>query len=242
MWGKFTEPNKINTKAINAKDDELKRNQFITDYVPFILKTVSDQLKRYVETENSEEYSVGLIGFNEAIDKYEPSKGSFLSFAKLVIQSRIKDLLNKNKSLENVVYIENYDENIICNEDIELKMEIQDLENELSKFNISLDDLVINGPKHKDTREQCVLIGSTISKDKEIMDKIYEKFKIPITRIVVKYNQSKKTITRNKNFILTTSVIFYKNYEILLGWIKKPIVNNRVNDENEQNRRGGYDG
>jgi len=114
MWGKFTEPNKINTKAMNAKDDELKRNQFITDYVPFILKTVSDQLKRYVETENSEEYSVGLLGFNEAIDKYESSKGSFLSFAKLVIQSRIKDLIIKNKSLENVVYIEDYNENFAC--------------------------------------------------------------------------------------------------------------------------------
>ena len=72
-----------------------ERNKLIEDYIPFIIKTVSKQLNRYIETENSDEFSIGLIAFNEAIEKYNSDKGIFLKFAELVISNRIKDNLRK---------------------------------------------------------------------------------------------------------------------------------------------------
>ncbi len=42
-----------------------------------------------------EELSIALMAFNEAIDGYDTSKGSFLSFAKLVINRRLIDYLRK---------------------------------------------------------------------------------------------------------------------------------------------------
>ncbi len=51
---------------------------------------------RYVCTDNDEEFSIALIAFNEAIEKYNEDRGNFWAFAKLVIESRLKNNLRKN--------------------------------------------------------------------------------------------------------------------------------------------------
>ncbi|ATA59272.1 RNA polymerase sigma factor SigI [Geobacillus stearothermophilus] len=55
------------------------RNELIEQYKPFIAKTASSVCKRFIREED-DEASIGLIAFNEAIEKYAPHKGgSFLS-------------------------------------------------------------------------------------------------------------------------------------------------------------------
>ena len=50
-------------------------NELIDSYKPFIAKTVSSVCKRYIH-ESDDEFSIGLIAFNEAIQKYIPKKGT----------------------------------------------------------------------------------------------------------------------------------------------------------------------
>jgi len=50
---------------IKAGDDSA-REEFILRFRPFILKLVYKATDRHVEPENSEEYSVALLAFNEA--------------------------------------------------------------------------------------------------------------------------------------------------------------------------------
>ena len=77
--------------------DRLLKDRFISDYQPFIIKSVSQILNnKYIDIENSEEYSVGLIAFNEAIEKYDVNKGkNFMKFAELVIRRRMVDYFRK---------------------------------------------------------------------------------------------------------------------------------------------------
>ena len=78
--------------------DNLLKEKFIEDYKPFIIKTVSRVTGKYVQIENSEEYSIGLIAFNEAIETFDEHKNpSFLNFCKQVIKRRIIDYIRKNK-------------------------------------------------------------------------------------------------------------------------------------------------
>ena len=80
-------------------------DKLIQDYMAFIVKTVSSITGRYVSVENDDELSIALIAFKEAIDKYEESRGSFSSFAKLVISSRVKNYLikeNRNNKVESI--------------------------------------------------------------------------------------------------------------------------------------------
>ena len=49
--------------------DGVLHNELIEQYKPFVAKTVSGVCKRYIE-ETDDEFSIGLIAFNEAIEKY----------------------------------------------------------------------------------------------------------------------------------------------------------------------------
>ena len=54
-------------------------NELIEEYIPFIIKTISKFTNRYVSIENDEEFSIGLFGFYEAIQKYNNDRGPLCS-------------------------------------------------------------------------------------------------------------------------------------------------------------------
>lgn len=64
-------------KAVESiqKGNKDLQNELIQQYKPFIAKTVSSVCKRYID-EKDDEFSIGLIAFNEAIEKYSPEKGN----------------------------------------------------------------------------------------------------------------------------------------------------------------------
>ncbi|MCY7801218.1 RNA polymerase subunit sigma, partial [Bacillus haynesii] len=51
------------------KGNQQLQNELIDQYKPFVAKTVSSVCKRYID-EKDDEFSIGLIAFNEAIEKY----------------------------------------------------------------------------------------------------------------------------------------------------------------------------
>lgn len=83
--------------------DWFLKEEFISDYTPFILKTVARITGKYVDIENSEEYSIALMAFDEAINCFDIGKNkSFLGFSDLVINRRIIDYIRKNRKNKNV--------------------------------------------------------------------------------------------------------------------------------------------
>lgn len=70
----------------------------IEKYMAFLIKTVSSFTGRYISIENDEEFEIALLAFTEAIEKYQPEKGVFLAFAKLVIVSRLRIMWKKKRS------------------------------------------------------------------------------------------------------------------------------------------------
>jgi len=217
-------------QIIKDSGDILARNELIQDYIPFIIRAVAKQLNKYIETENSDEFSIGMIAFNEAIDKYDFAKGSFLGFAELVIENRLKDLWRKKQKEQREISLEDclqstpgnfpepyseIDDDLIC-----LREEIKKFEAELVKFGISLEDLVIETPKHSDTRKNAVCLSERISKDKLIVEEIYTKKKLPLKKIVLKYKTTLRIIKRSKKFIISMVVILTGGFNQLKSWVK----------------------
>ena len=204
-------------------------NELIENHMPFIIKSISDVTGRYVSCENDEELSVGLLGFHEAIERYDNEKGHFLSFAKLVIGSRIKNYLkgenkHNNSSLEELLdkgleikdeYLEQKEDNSILVE------EITRLKTEISFFGFTLEDLVDEAPKQQATRKNAITLSEEISKDEEFTSFMYVKKRLPIKRIVLKFSVTEKVIKRSKKFIISVVIIIDKNLSALKNWIRK---------------------
>ena len=210
-------------------DKHTSINELIDQHMPFIIKSISDVTGRYVSCENDEELSVGMLGFNEAIERYDNEKGHFLSFAKLVISSRIKNYLkgenkNQHSSLDELVdkgleikdeYVEHEEDNSLLIDDINrLKMEI-------SSFGFSLEDLVNEAPKQQATRMNAIHLSEQISKEEEFLSFMYLKKRLPIKKIVLRFQVTEKVIKRSKKFIISVVIIIDKNLSSLKNWIRK---------------------
>lgn len=205
-------------------------NEIIEEYIPFIIKTISKFTNRYVSIENDEEFSIGLVGFYEAVQKYNNDKGPFLPFAQLVITSRLKNYYNKeNKHNLHISMDSMEEEGINIKEKLsnpiedksELVDEMDELKREINIFGFSLEDLVDEAPKHVDTRANALDLSEKVSKDKPLVDFMYTKMRLPIKQISLKYRVTQKVIKGSKKFIITGIIIFYRNFRNLKLWIKR---------------------
>jgi len=198
--------------------DNEKINNFINDYTPFIIKTVSKLKGQYLDLENDEEYSIALMAFNEAMGKYDYEKGAFLNFAKIVIESRVK---NYWTSIKKHQHIDLDDVPIAAEENNEdLINEIKEFELTLLLFGLDFEALIEAAPKHIDTRKRAVSIANKTSQNKTFVNHIYEKRRLPITLMSKAYNVSIKIIKKSKIFILSTVIIFDKKLTLIQEWLK----------------------
>lgn len=215
-------------KAIKEGDAE-ERDKLISEYIPFIIKSITKVTNRYIEIENNDEYSIGLQAFNEAIDRYEFGKGTFISYAETVIRSRIIDYKRKGSNKKKIVSLnEDIDEGLqlidTLKEDdftknLEMKEQIDKFKSILKDFDISLEELVKESPKHIDTRLNTLNIARKISKDVEIKEELYRKKTLPMKRITEKYDVTKKVLKGNRKFIIASVLIIDSDLDLIKSYI-----------------------
>lgn len=65
----------LDEQVASAKQgDDEARNEMLKQYQPFIAKSVSEVCKRYIDPARDDEFSIGLLAFNEAIQSYSCDK------------------------------------------------------------------------------------------------------------------------------------------------------------------------
>ncbi|QZY54241.1 RNA polymerase sigma-I factor [Crassaminicella profunda] len=210
--------------------DTEEREKIIKEYIPFIIKTVSDKLNRYIEAENSEELSIGIEAFNEAIDRYEPKRGNFIGFAELVIKNRIIDELRKSSKHKKTILISQFEEDDNeklqkhfsvedFTEKITLKEEIKEFEEKLKIFQITFSELVQEAPKHMDTRINGIRIAQYIVDHKALKEELFRKKMLPSKKLIDGLGVSAKILKRSRKFIIATVIILEGDFEKLRNYI-----------------------
>ena len=218
--------------------DKKLQNELIHSYKPFIAKTVSSVCKRYIH-ESDDEFSIGLIAFNEAIQKYDVEKGSSLiSFSEIIIKRRVIDYIrtqakSNNLSLDigNHTDNEEYDGSSI---DAELSIDAyqKKTEDELRKedilkytevliqFDLSFSDLLKQSPKHADARRNAVQVAKILAENEELKEIFITKKKLPIKQLESYVKISRKTIERNRKYIMAITLILIGDFIFLKDYIK----------------------
>lgn len=213
-------------------------NEIIENYKPFIAKTVSSVCKRYIY-ETDDEFSIGLIAFNEAIEKYSPEKGSsLLSFSEVLIKRRVIDYIRKQSKSQHVsmdlTYSSLEEESpgmVIVNElsledfrkksDADLrKEEIVQFQTLLASFDLSFRDLVENSPKHSDARTNAIMVAKVLVENSELKNSLLEKKRLPIKELEKMVDVSRKTIERNRKYIIAIALILSSDYLYMKDYLK----------------------
>ncbi|HHW57456.1 MAG TPA: RNA polymerase sigma factor SigI [Clostridia bacterium] len=207
----------INDRVYVAKKDPAEREKLIEEYTPFIIKQLSLFTNKYIDEKNSDELSIGLIAFNEAIDSFDNTKGSFLSFSSLLIKRRLIDFLRKSQ--QNIVPLDLYIEKETDYEAENRKLEIISFVNLLSLYNITLEDLVKQSPKHSDTRKIATKIAYTICANPELLSYLKTKKNLPIKELTDVLKISRKTIEKHRKYIIALVIIISEDLPILKQYI-----------------------
>lgn len=213
-------------------------NTVINDYKPFVKKTVSSVCKRYIY-ESDDEFSIGLIAFNDAILKYNQDRGSsILSFAEVIIKRKVIDFIRKNGKYQDISMDRNLIENdtdssslsveqVVSVEEFEKQQEIEkrreeivDFQEHLSEYSLSFNDLVEQSPKHEDARLNAIEIAKRVVTSNELMSYLKEKKRLPIKKLEKQVNVSRKTIERNRKYIIAISLIMSGDYMYLKDYLK----------------------
>ncbi|OMF38690.1 RNA polymerase sigma-I factor [Paenibacillus sp. FSL H8-0548] len=219
--------------------DELLREQFIADYKPYILKVTSRFCKRYIDQNRDDEFSVALLAYNEAINQFDSDAGkSFIGFSETVIRRRLIDHVRKeqrhaqtipysmfdsedgeqprNNSVESWQAMASFE---IKRTEDERRLEIGELNQELMKFGISFAELVENSPKHADSRRLLIGIAQTLVSHSDLMDSLREKSKLAVKELTELCGVSRKTIERNRKYIIAISIIISGTYPYMHDYL-----------------------
>ncbi|TDF96349.1 RNA polymerase sigma factor SigI [Paenibacillus piri] len=215
------------------------RNQFITDYQPYVAKVTSRFCKRYIDPAKDDEFSIALGAFNEAINQFSQEAGrSFLGFAEQVMRRRLIDYVRKEQRFSqqmpySLFDVEDDEDNIVNPVEIhqaieqyekqkgmeERQGEIIDLNRCLSDFGIQFADLVDASPKHDDSRQALFVIGKQLSENTELMRIMLTKRMLPIKELLDLVEVSRKTLERNRKFIIAVALIYNGPYPYLRDYL-----------------------
>jgi len=227
------------TVALIQQGDQTLQNELIESYKPFIAKTVSAVCKRYIH-ESDDEFSIGLIAFNESIEKFSPERGkSLLSFAEVIIKRRVIDFIRKNikennlrldtgtdfqsdepiigMSIENELSIEQHNKEI---EELQRREEIFLFQKKLQSFGLTFQEIIEQSPKHADARKNAMAIAKMIVDNKELLSYLQEKKRLPIKELEKTAHTSRKTIERNRKYIIAITIILTEEFHFLRDYIK----------------------
>jgi len=212
-------------------------NELILSYQPFIAKCVSEVCKRYVG-KDEDEFSVGMIAFHDAIHLYSRDRGaSFLTFAQVIVKRKVIDYLRKENRQKVRTYLDQHeDEDEITDNPIMVsearkihalnqeawlrKQEIIQLTAELREYKISFEELTEIAPKHQDARQSAMFAAKQLLNDEELKAYVLKKKRLPIKKLLKLVPVSKKTLERNRKYILTIFIILAGDYDYLREYIE----------------------
>lgn len=226
----------IDVNAVKAKDDKTYIEEFIKEYEFFIIQTANKTTGKFI-TKSDDQWSVSLSAFNEAIRTYSFEKGSFLSFAELVIKRRLYDYIKKQSKHFNEIavspnmFTSDSDEEdmplkkevlskIAVKSDDEAKLEIEALSCTLNENGFSFFDLVSVSPKAAKTKTACAKAIAYISQNALLLNEMRNSKNLPIKIIEKNLCLPRKILERHRKYIIAGIEIISGNYPILAEYLK----------------------
>jgi RNA polymerase sigma factor len=226
LFGEVT----MEVALLNMKQqtNQVDRSSFIERYIPFIVKQVAMQMGRYVASETDEAFLIGLEAFNEAIDRYEAEKGSFINLASLIIKSRILDYQRKEARLrEHEVLMDPQDPDMLnlqsqahFEEAVSLKEEIDILKSTLMTFDLTLSDVAEQSPVHSLVRHTLLQFCKQFVTYHHLMDKLLKSKQMPIKESVDLIAVSQKQIKSHRAYVIAVIIVIHKNLVSMTEYLR----------------------
>ncbi len=227
----------INDQVAASRRDPRELETLLMEMDPFILHSIFRLTHRFA-TVHDDEYSIALEAFVEAVQSFQPEKGSFLSFAYLVIRRRLIDYFKYQRHKNNEFLVEpshftgekpdSQDDNqpsflrfsVPAHvEDFTLKWEIDSLHDALKHQHISFQDLADSSPKSAKTKNACARIIVRILKDPNLIEQVKKHQNLPLKYLEEHLPIPRKTMEAHRKYIIAAVEIMTGDYPLLAEYL-----------------------
>lgn len=218
-----------------AKADMQKADDLIRAYIPFIRSEASKFLPRFC-TEQDDEFSIAMIAFHEAVVGFSRERGAFMSYASMLIRSRLIDYQRKEARHQHQLSLdeENGEDARPLLEDLEdktdhyeeavnleaTKQEIEELSAVMERFGIRFSDVADNSPRQERTLEACAKAIRYAGENEQLLGELLRTGKLPMAQLVSGSGAERKTLERHRKYILAMLLIQTNGYEIIRGHLR----------------------
>ena len=216
-----------------AQADPDAADRLIRDYIPFIRSEATKFMGRLC-TEQDDEYSIAMMAFYEAILGFRQERGAFLSYAGMLIRSRLID--HNRKEARHTGHISLYeekggeDDRALVDTIADAKdhyedsanreatrQEIEELSAVMAQFGITFSDVADNCPRQERTMQTCARAIRFAGQTPDVLEELLRTKKLPMNRLVHGSGAERKTLERHRKYILAMLLIQTNGYEIIRG-------------------------
>lgn len=218
--------------------DKDAREELLKQYTPLVLRVGSQVSGRYLRVGRDDEVSIGLLALNEAIDRFDPSRGaSFIGFAEMVIKRRLIDYYRRNKpgmeiplseleteddeghplqAVEHREAIGRFAEERSAED---RKEEIIRYTRRLAEFGIKFSELVEICPKHEDARVRAIEAARLVASSQLYAQHLRTKKELPLKQLEDQVGVSRKTLERQRKYIIAVALILLEEFYFLRSYV-----------------------
>jgi len=221
------------------------REKLIKRFQPLVIKTASSLSGRYIDANKDDEISIGMLAINQAIDTFKTEGGtSFFSYAEIVIKRRLIDFYRREKRLGRAIPFSSFggeqkeEKESALNqlehhqamaefqreqEIVERREEIKQYSKRLKDYGIAFTDLVSNAPKHEDARLRALEVARLIASREDFKNHLENKKELPLKQIEDLVTVSRKTLERQRKYIIAMAIIIFGEFKYLQEYLKKSL-------------------
>jgi RNA polymerase sigma factor len=231
--------------VMEAKHDQqileniLKKNEFI------ILKCASKVTHRYI-TKSDDEWSIALHAFTQAVDSYDLDRGSFISFAELVMKRRLIDYIKSRVkyspelSVDPIVFDtepeeETQDaairaavaEQVSSQDRNDLKYEIDAANTTFQTYGFTFYELSECSPHANKTKKACANAVSFMLDNPVLISDMRSSKQLPLKIVEKESKVPRKILERHRKYIIAAIEILSGGYPYLAEYLRY------IREENE---------
>ncbi|GMO22154.1 MAG: hypothetical protein Ta2B_01040 [Termitinemataceae bacterium] len=213
-----------------AKTDKHALNTLLHNYMPFIKKCVSGVF--FKGQSKADNLTCAMLAFAHSVQTYNPEHGTFINYAAVVIRNRLLD--NARKEIATRKHLFSLSAKVdkkdmmwetdtalqVYNREQEennLRLEIDAINIEFSKWGFSWVSLLKNCPKQKRSRNLCALIAKAVMENPTLAADTLKKRQIPLTHLSETF--PRKALEKYRQYIASLIIITQGDYPYIESFI-----------------------
>lgn len=221
------------------------REKIIKRFYPLVIKTASSLSGKYIDGTRDDEVSIGMLAVDQAIDTFKPELGaSFFSYVEILIKRRLIDYYRKEQRQGKAIpfsslggesqeekdnalnQIEHHQALVTFQkeqEDLARREEIKQYTKRLKDYGITFTDLVSNAPKHEDARLRALEVARLVAGRADLKAYLENKRELPLKQIEDLVSVSRKTLERQRKYIISMAIIICGEFKFLKEYLQKAL-------------------